>query len=95
MSFDEDIEELTLRDYFAGKALGAILSRQNFVWQRSQEQAVAEGNTTWQEIYDNEGDEELCHSCGEAASAAYIIADRMLSQRLWKTAELKREEGSK
>ena len=72
---------MSLRDWFAGMALQAIQREVSFYNQKQCEEEVNKGKTTWSEI--SSATDALCltETCGEAAIAAYEIADAMIKAK--------------
>jgi hypothetical protein len=71
---------MTLRDWFAGMALQALINRSTLYEQKAEEEKIADGNDShaWQKLHSGKGWVALSDDADNCAFAAYHIADAML-----------------
>jgi hypothetical protein len=72
---------ISLRDYFAGQALGAIIGEMLTLERKVIQEAVKARKTSWTESYLNTDCETAASSAEICAVAAYCYADEMLAAR--------------
>lgn len=73
---------MSMRDYFAGQALPALINATAFYQQKAQEEALAEyAYKSWREIHNALDADNLLEDYISCSWAAYKIADEMLRAR--------------
>ena len=74
---------MTLRDWFAGMALPALMNNSAFYQRKAEEERIADSYTShpWQSLYSKKTWEELSIDSYDCAFAAYQIADAMITAK--------------
>lgn len=74
---------MSLRDWFAGQALPALISAAAFYEQKAAEEAAKKSHVYnyWNEVVENLTDESIMHSFYPVVFSAYEIADLLLEVR--------------
>ena len=76
-------EGISLRDWFAGQALQALINNAAFYERKAEEEEIENSDyyRPWQNLLSKKDDEALAINAYDCAFAAYLIADAMIDAK--------------